>query len=89
MHGGVKADNGGGIVRGRIVVGDRAADGAAVADMRIADAGGEIHQDGNRLFEIRICDNLGMGRSGLDRDLPAFDRDPAVLETSEVDHVTW
>ena len=35
------AEHGGRIVRGRIVVGDRAADRAAIAHLRIADAAGE------------------------------------------------
>ena len=43
----------GGIVGGRVVVGDRAADGAAVPDVLVADAGGHVDEAGDRAAHDR------------------------------------
>src|SRR4030095_7891807 len=51
--GGAEADQPGRGVGGRIVVGDRAADGAAVADLRIADAVSEHGEGGDRTLHHR------------------------------------
>ena len=66
VDGGAERQRRGRIVGGRIVVGQRAADGAHLAHGRIADRAGELGKRGNRLPDRRRGVDLGMGRGGAD-----------------------
>ncbi len=55
------------VIGGRIVVGDRAADRAAMAHMRVADQRGQLGEAGNGLLHARRVGDVGMVRHGADR----------------------
>jgi hypothetical protein len=63
------------IVGGRVVVGDGAADGAAVAHMRVADMGGELGQRRDRPAHGFVRRHVGVRGAGLDGERAAFRRD--------------
>ena len=67
------------IIGGRIVIGDRAADRAAIAHRRIADALGERGQGGNRLMDRGAGRDLGMARHRADDDRVALAADAGEL----------
>ncbi len=76
------------IVRGRIVVGDRPADGTAIAHGRIADQRGEISERRDRFLRrsarghvVVRCRRLDGHRVGGNVDADEF------LDPSEIDHV--
>ena len=76
------------IVRGRIIVGDRAADGAAMAHRGIADQRGEIGQRGNRLLHWSAGGDVMMRRRRLDGQRVTRCLDPdQFLDPGKVDHV--
>ena len=87
------AEHGGRIVGGGIVVGDRAADRAAVAHRRIADHAGELGERRDRLLHHRRIRDLGMARHRADRrasgpcsSMP--DRPSTLAEVDEVGRLT-
>ena len=59
----------------RIAVGDGAADRAAVADLRVADPGGERRQRRNGASDLGGGGDRGMPRHGADGDRPGADAD--------------
>ena len=61
--GGAEAEAGGRIIGVRIVIGDRAADGAAMAHRRIADHAGELGQHRDRLLHHRRSVHFVMAAS--------------------------
>ena len=73
------ASSGRGIVGCRIVVGDRAADGAAVPHMRVADAAGHIAQARNRRAHDRRVRHLVVRGHGTDDERVALLVDAAQL----------
>ncbi len=75
VDGGAETEDGGGIIGGRIGIGERAADGAAIADVRIADAAGEMGKRGERAADVSGCRHIGVARHGADRDFASSDGD--------------
>ena len=60
------------IVGGRIVVGERAADRAAVAHMRVADAAGELGERRDRALHDRALADLDVAGHGADDEVVAL-----------------
>ncbi len=68
LHRGAEAEHGGGIIGGRVVVGDGAAQRAAVAHVRIANLAGELGKCRDRLFDGVRAGDGGMRGHRLDGD---------------------
>ncbi len=84
----VQGKTGGGIIGGGIVVGDGAADGAAVAHMRIADELGHLGKSRNGLLHLGGIGDLRMFHHGADGDRVAGALDAAKLrDLAEIDQV--
>src|SRR6266851_2339979 len=66
--GGAQRDDGAGIVGGGIVIGDRAADRAAIAYLRVADTVGEVGEGRDRRFDNIRMGDVGMAGHGADDD---------------------
>jgi hypothetical protein len=75
------------IVGGRVVVGDGAADGAAVADLRVADEVGEAGEGGD--LRLHTSASAATAACGVmpPTTRPASSRMPQVLDAAEVDDV--
>jgi hypothetical protein len=87
LDGGAQAQSRRRIVGRGIVVGEGAADRAAVAHLRIADGLGQRGEGGERLLHVLRAGHLGMRRQRADRDLAALDLDTdQVLDPAQVDH---
>ena len=77
---------GGGIAGGRVVVGQAAADGAAVAHLAVADAAGQVRQRGDGRGEVLRRGHRGVRRHRADADLAVSDGDAFQIgQCAEVD----
>ena len=74
------------IIGVRIVVGDRAANGAAIANLRIADRGRHRREPRQSLLKHRRIGRVGMTRHGADDDRAALLLDTAqALDQRQID----
>ena len=86
--GGVEREHRGGIVRGRIVVGERAADGALVAHRGIADQACEFGQRRDRLADDGGGRDVGVAGGRADHQRAALHLDGIEpLDMGEVDQM--
>lgn len=88
LHGGAEREQCGRVIRGGIVVGDRAADRAAIPHGGIADQRRQIGERGDRLLRDIAGRHIVMRRGGLDgqRVAGGLDTDQ-LLDLAEVDQV--
>ncbi len=78
--------NRGGVVGGRVVIGDGAADGAAMTHLRIADAFGELGKRRDGAAHLSAGCYLGVGRCGTDDERAALAPDALQRrDTAEID----
>ena len=83
-----KRQAGGRIIGGRVVVGHRSADGAAVAHMRIADIAGERGERRNALLHRHAARDLRMGRHRADEQGAALALEALQFgDGAKVDHM--
>ena len=88
VDGGAEPENHGRIVGRRIVVGDRAADGAAIAHLRIADVARQIGQRRDRPLRVGRIGHRVMGGHRPDEQRCAVDGDGGeAADSAEIDDV--
>ena len=86
--GGAERKHGCGIIRGRVVVGERAADGALVAHRGIADSAGEFGQRRNSFADDRRRRDVGMPGGRADHQRTALHLDGVEpFDMGEVDQM--
>ena len=73
--GGAQAQHGAGVAGSGVVVGQRAADGAARTHLAVADAAGQLGQGRDGGLDLRVGGHVGMARHGADFHGLAVDGD--------------
>ena len=89
MQGGAQSDHGGRIVRRRVAVGDRAADGAAVAHMRIADSLRQIRKRADGAAHFGGSSDFGVGGESADAHRRADVDAAQIVKPADIDDIRW
>ncbi len=85
FDGGAKGEHGGGVAGRRVVIGEGAADGAAIADLAITDMAGEMGEGWDGFGDHRRGCDLAMGGHGFDGEAVAFVGDAGEAEAGQID----